>query len=60
MALHPENRCSRAKQVAQKGLLSGEIPEKYTSGAEAGVDCIGLVPGINPRPTARMKFFRKL
>jgi len=34
----------------------GENPEKHTSGAEARVHSIALVPGMNPRPTARMSF----
>ena len=42
------------EQAAQKGLISGEMLEKHTSGAEARFDSIGFIPGINPRPTARM------
>jgi len=30
--------------------------QNHTSGAEAHVDLIGLMPGINPRPTARRRF----
>jgi hypothetical protein len=32
------------------------MPEKHTSGAKARMDFIGLMPGINPRPTARLSF----
>jgi hypothetical protein len=44
------------KEVAEKGLLPSKMPEKHTSGAKAHVDSIGFIPGINPRPTARMSF----
>jgi hypothetical protein len=44
------------KQAAEKGCFSGETPEKHASGAKARVDSIGLMPGINPRPTARLGF----
>jgi hypothetical protein len=47
---------SGAKQAAEKLLISPGKPEKHTSGAEAHVDFIGFMPGINPRPTARMSF----
>ena len=30
--------------------------EEHTSGAKARFDLVGFVPGINPRPTARMSF----
>src|ERR1035441_10145934 len=51
-----KNDLAGAKQAAEKGLISGERPEKHTSGAKAHIDSIGLIPGINPRPTARMSF----
>jgi hypothetical protein len=47
----------RAKQAAEKGQISGEKLEKHTSGAEAHIGFIGFMPGINPRPTARVSFF---
>jgi hypothetical protein len=47
---------SGAKQAAEKRLFSSKEPEKHTSGAKALVDLIGFMPGINPRPTARMNF----
>ena len=47
---------SGAKQAAEKGHISGENFEKHTSGAEAHVDFIDFMPGINPRPTARIGF----
>jgi hypothetical protein len=43
-------------EAAEKGCFSGETPEKHASGAKARVDSIGLMPGINPRPTARLSF----
>jgi len=43
-------------EAAEKLLISPGKPEKHTSGAEAHVDFIGFMPGINPRPTARMSF----
>jgi TrmH family RNA methyltransferase len=45
-----------AKQAAEKGLISGDSPQKHTSVAKATADCIVLIPGMNPRPTARMSF----
>jgi hypothetical protein len=45
-------------QAAEKGFVSFERLEKHTSGAEAHVDLIGFMPGINPRPTARTSFPR--
>jgi hypothetical protein len=47
---------SGAKQAAEKGLRSSENPEEHTSGAKAHADAIGLLPGINPRPTAQLSF----
>ena len=47
---------SGAKQAAEKVLILGEIWQKHTSGAEARVDLIGFIPGMNPRPTTRMLF----
>ena len=44
------------EQAAEKVLISPGKPEKHTSGAEAHVDFMGFMPGINPRPTARMSF----
>jgi hypothetical protein len=44
------------EQAAEKGRISSEKLEKHTSGAEAHIDFIGFMPGINPRPTARMSF----
>src|ERR1035438_5669368 len=45
-----------ASQLAEKHLLSSKKSEKHTSGAKAPIDSIGFMPGINPRPTARMCF----
>ena len=49
-----------AKEAAEKGWFSGEMPEKHTSGAKAHADSIGFMPGMNPRPAARQEFFRSL
>ena len=48
--------CGTTEQVAEKGLITDEESEKCTSGAKAHVDLIGVLPGINLRPTARMSF----
>ena len=45
-----------AEQAAEKGLNSAEIPEKHTSGAKALISSVGLLPGINPRPTTQLGF----
>jgi hypothetical protein len=37
-------------------VILREKPETHTSGAEARVDFIGFIPGINPRPTTLMSF----
>jgi hypothetical protein len=47
---------SRPQQAAEKSLFCGEKAEKHTAVAEALVDLIGLMPGINPRPTTRTNF----
>jgi ceramide glucosyltransferase len=52
----PPDPSSGAKQTAEKGRQSGEMPEKHTSGAKAHFDSIGFMPWINPRPTARLSF----
>jgi hypothetical protein len=44
------------KKAAEKGRLAGQFPERHTAGAKAQVHSIGLLPGINPRPTARLSF----
>jgi cell division protein FtsQ len=43
-------------QIAENGQIVGEQPEKNTAGAKAPNDSTGLIPGINPRPTARASF----
>jgi hypothetical protein len=40
------------EEAAEQGLFSGNKSEKHTSVAKATADSIGLMPGINPRPTA--------
>ena len=45
-----------AEQAAEKDQFPDERPERRTSGAKAHIDSIGFLPGINPRPTARMSF----
>jgi hypothetical protein len=48
--------CGTTEEAAEKGLGWTENPEKHTPGAEAHADSIGLLPGINPPPTARLSF----
>ncbi len=43
-----------AKPAAEIGRHSGEINGKHASGAEARVDSVDFIPGINPWPTARI------
>jgi hypothetical protein len=45
-----------AKDAAKKGSVSGDELEEHTAGAEAHIDLIDFMPGINPRPTARTSF----
>ena len=45
-----------AKQAAEKLGICGEISRKHSSAAKVEADSIGFVPGMNPRPTARMSF----
>ena len=47
---------SVAKQAAEKLMFSREMVEKHTAGAKAHVDSTAFVPGINPRPTVRLRF----
>jgi hypothetical protein len=42
-----------AKQLVVEGRRLDESPEEDTSGAKARTDSTSLMPGINPRPTAR-------
>ena len=37
-------------------MVHGEEREKHASVAKAIADCVAFMPGINPRPTARMSF----
>jgi hypothetical protein len=46
----------RTEQAAEKGLISGDLPQKHTSVAKATADSIVFMPGMNPRPPARMSF----
>ena len=45
---------SGAEQTREKGSDAERTNEERTAGAKAHVDFAGLLPGINPRPTARM------
>ncbi|MGA2349035.1 MAG: hypothetical protein ABSF70_01265 [Terracidiphilus sp.] len=47
---------ARLKSLRKKAGFLGEKTELHTSGAKAPADFIGLMPGINPRPTARPRF----
>jgi len=55
LAEYFEGRAGGA-QGAKEAQSSGRIGEKHTSGAEARADSAGLIPGINPWPTARASF----
>jgi hypothetical protein len=46
----------RRLQAAGKGEILDETSKKHTAGAEAHTDSIGVLPGINPRPTACPSF----
>ena len=56
MDFNSTGQCPGAKQAAEKGHVFGVEIEEHTSGAEAHIDLIGFMPGINPRPTARTSF----
>ena len=43
-------------RLRKKARYASEKPEKHTSGAKADVDFARLMPGINPRHTARGSF----
>jgi hypothetical protein len=45
-----------AEPAAEKLDIWFERRREHTSAAKAGIDSIGIVPGMNPRPTARMSF----
>ena len=45
-----------SKEAAEEGLILGESDKKHTSVAKATAFSIGFIPGINPRPTARVRF----
>ena len=47
---------SGAEQAAEKGLFPKEKCEKHASGPEGHIHFMPLIPGINPRPTARRSF----
>src|ERR1017187_8150513 len=49
-----------AKQTAEKHRFRCENDEKHTSVAKATAHSVGVTPGINPRPTAPIEFFRSL
>ena len=45
-----------AERAAEKGLFPKEKCEKHASGPEGHIHFMPLIPGINPRPTARRSF----
>jgi len=47
---------SRAKEAAEELWIWGGNGEKHTSAAKADKFSVGIVPGTNPRPTARVSF----
>src|SRR5207344_1731376 len=50
------DRPAGVKETAEKGRISSEMPEELASGAKARADNAWIMPGINPRPTARSSF----
>jgi len=48
--------CGTAKQLAEKVAFPIQIPKNVPQGLKPGIDSIGIVPGMNPRPTARLSF----
>jgi hypothetical protein len=48
--------CGTTEQAAEKGLFPKEKCEKHASGPEGHIHFMPLIPGINPRPTARRSF----
>jgi outer membrane lipoprotein carrier protein len=49
-------RLNSALEAPEKLEDFSEMHEKHASGAEAPIGSCGFVPGMNPRPTARMSF----
>jgi hypothetical protein len=47
-------------QLAKKAAVSIQIPKNTPQGLKPRIDSIGIAPGMNPRPTARIEFFSKL
>jgi len=47
--------CGRTERAAEKGMVSS-VPQERASGAKARVGFASLMPGMNPRPTARTSF----
>jgi len=43
-------------QLAEKVVFSIQNPKNVPQGLKPGIDSIGIVPGMNPRPTARLSF----
>jgi hypothetical protein len=49
-------RRSGAEEAAKKAEFGMKLAEDIPGGLKPGDDLIGFMPGINPRPTARMSF----
>jgi len=45
-----------AEQLAEKVRFSIRNPKNIPQGLKPRIDSIGVMPGMNPRPTARMSF----
>ena len=56
LTLQGEKHSTGAKQAAEKGLFPKEKCEKHASGPEGHIHFMPVIPGINPRPTARRSF----
>jgi tRNA (guanine37-N1)-methyltransferase len=56
LGIEPKADRKVGEAVTEQVETESAIPEGHTSGAEAQVDFGGLMPGINPWPTARRSF----
>ena len=48
--------CGMTEEPGEKEPNSFAYPRKHTSGPKGRVDLARLIPGMNPRPTARTNF----
>ena len=55
-ALAPLNGLAYDLTACRKGAFSVQIQTNVPQGLKPSIDYIGFVPGMNPRPTARISF----